>query len=332
MPRLCARGGAGTSRATLRQPQTGFVDRAVNALSATALELPALKLALRVAELGSVAAAAREQNLLAATATAAIRRLEQQLGATLFTRSSRALRATPEGDAFLQRARDALALLDEGAALLREPLAQVRGLLRVSAPMDFGIQVLLPLLDEFLALHPALQLELLPSDRVSDLAREPVDAALRYGEQRQPGLVVRRLFDGVRVLVASPAYLARAGTPRSVAELAQHDGVVSRVSGRPVGGWKLVLDGAAPVEVRVRIRRSTDSGLVAREWALAGQGIALKAELDVAADLAAGRLVRVLPQVCSEPYPLMLVLASGTQRQARARALGDFLQQRLGAR
>lgn len=292
------------------------------------LELPALQLALRVAELGSVAAAARERDLLPATATAAIRRLEAQLGAALFTRSSRALRATPEGELFLQRARDALALLDDGVVALREPLAQVRGVLRLAMPSDLGGRVLRPLLDDFLALHPALQLELQVGDRLSDLAREPVDAALRYGEPQQPGLVVRRLADNERILVASPAYLARRGMPERPQDIAAHDGIALRIAGRPGHPWTL-LDGEQPLTLHPQVRRTSDSGLVTREWALDGHGIAFKSRLDVADDLAAGRLLRVLPALRSAPYPLVLALAGGTRLSARVRALGDFLQARL---
>ncbi|MCR5865975.1 LysR family transcriptional regulator [Aquincola sp. J276] len=300
-------------------------------VTADSLELPALQLALRAAELGSVAAAARERDWLPATATAAIRRLEAQLGAALFTRNSRALRPTPEGAAFLQRAQEALALLGDGVAQLREPLAQVRGLLRLGMPSDLGARVLRPLLDDFLALHPALQLDLQVGDRVSDLSREPVDAALRYGEPQQPGLIVRRLADNHRVLVASPDYLARAGTPHMAEDIAQHDGISLRLANRPGHVWAM-LDGGRPVSLRPRVRRTADSGLVTREWALAGQGIAMKSLLDVADDLAAGRLVQVLPQLRSAPYPLVLALASGSHLSARVRALGDFLQQRLAAR
>lgn len=307
--------------------------RPLNALTPPtphALELPALRLALRVADLGGVAAAARELNLLPATATAAIRRLELQLGVKLFARSSRALRPTPEGEAFLARSRDALGLLDQALGELHAPLTQVRGVLRLGVSVDLGTQLIRPLLDEFLALHPQLQLELSVNDRVSDLAREPIDAAVRYGAPPQPGLIVRHLADNHAILVASPAYLQRAGVPRSVDELAQHEGIGLRMASRPGHLWRLV-DHGQPVPVRLRIRRSADNGLVARQWAVDGHGIALKSRLDVAADLAAGRLVQVLPGVLSAPYPLLLALARGSHLSARMRVLGDFLQARLRA-
>ena len=297
------------------------------------MELPTLRLALRVAELGSVAAAAREAELLPATATAAIRRLEGQLGALLFARHTRALKTTPEGAQFLERARHALALLDQGTAELHAPLTQVRGTLRLSVSTDLGLYVLRPLLDEFLALHPALQLELRVSDRISDIGREPADVALRYGPPASGEQIVRPMADSTAVLVAAPAYLAHAGWPREPADLARHQAIVLRLASRPGQAWMLVPSGGgAAIEVPLQGRRMADNGLLARLWALDGHGIALKSRLDVADDLLAGRLVRVLPGWQSTPYPLNMVFARGSHLSARMRALADFLRPRLAAR
>lgn len=298
------------------------------AASPLSVELPALRLALRVAELGSVAAAAREGSLLPATATAAVRRLEAALGVRLFARSSRALRVTAEGEAYLQRAREALALLDLGAGELQSPLQQVRGTLRLAVSTDLGTQVMRPLLDEFLRLHPQLTLELSIGDRLADIGREPVDAAIRYGEPRNAGQILRPLLPGNRrILVASPAYLARAGVPASAADLRRHEGIALRLAGPRHRVWT-VHDGRAEITLEPRVRRVVDNGLMARLWALDGLGIAFKSELDVAEDLAAGRLRRVLPSLAM-PYPLVLALAPGTHLTARMRALGDFLAARL---
>lgn len=294
------------------------------------LELPSLRLALRVAELGSVAAAAREADLLPATATAAVRRLEGQLGATLFTRNTRALKATVEGAQFLERARHALALLDQGTAELHAPLTQVRGTLRLSVSTDLGLHVLRPMLDEFMLLHPQLQLELRIGDRVSDIGREPVDVAVRYGAPTSGEQIARLMAENTAVLVASPAYLERAGTPAEPADLALHQGIVLRLSGRPGHVWTL-LRGEHSVDIAPRVRRSADNGLLARLWALDGHGIVLKSRLDVAEDLRTGRLVRVLPGYESPPYPLTMVFARGTHLSARMRALADFLRPRLQA-
>jgi DNA-binding transcriptional LysR family regulator len=295
-------------------------------------DVTTLRLVLRVAALGSVAAAAREAGQLAATATAAVRRIEQQLGARLFARSSRALKTTPEGEAYLLRVREALALLDHGRAELLQPLTQVRGRLRLAASTDLGTQVLRPLIDEFMRLHPLLTLEMAIGERLADLGHEPVDAAIRYGAQAKPGQVVRALVEGNEaILVAAPSYLQRAGEPRNVADLAAHDCIGLRVAERTWPGWLKLMEGGAPVAVTARVRRTADNGLLARLWALDGHGIVLKSRLDVAADLAAGRLRRVLPQVSSGPYPLMLAVAPGAHVTARMRALGDFLRERLSA-
>jgi DNA-binding transcriptional LysR family regulator len=297
------------------------------------MELPTLRLALRVAELGSVAAAAREAELLPATATAAIRRLEGQLGATLFARHTRALKATPEGAQFLERARHALALLDQGTAELHAPMTQMRGTLRVSVSTDLGLQVLRPLLDEFLAQHQGLQLELRVSDRVSDIGREPADVGLRYGVPSSAEQIVRLMAENTAVLVASPAYVARAGWPRDPADLAGHQAIVLRLASRPGQAWTLLpTGGGAAVEIPTHGRRMADNGLLARLWALDGHGIVLKSRLDVADDLLAGRLVRLLPGWESIPYPLNMVFARGTHLSARMRALADFLRPRLSAR
>lgn len=290
-----------------------------------ALELASLRLALRVAELGSVAAAAREADWLPATATAAIRRLEAQLGARLFARGTRALKCTAEGEAYLARAREALTLLAQGASELYAPLTLVRGTVRLAVPTDLGTQTLRPMLARFAERHPQVQLELRVADRLSDIGREPVDAALRYGDPPGGESLLRRMADNNAILVAAPAYLARAGRPKRVADLAQHDGIGLRLAGRSAAAWPLIERGRT-VLAAPRVRHSTDNGLLARLWAIDGLGIALKSRLDVVDDVRAGRLVRVLPGVQTAPYPLHLVMVRGTQQSARVRALGDHLQ------
>jgi DNA-binding transcriptional LysR family regulator len=295
------------------------------------LDLAALRLALRVSDLGSVAAAAREADWLPATATAAIRRLESQLDATLFARTTRALKVTPEGEQFLERAREALALLDQGAAELHAPMTQIRGRIRLTVSNDLGSQVVRPMVDDFLQRHPQVQVELQVADRVSDIGREPVDAALRYGVPARADQIVRPLAENTAILVAAPSYLKRAGTPTTLAELDQHEGIALRISGRPGHVWSLLYKGR-PVEIRPRVRRTADNGLVSRLWAIDGHGIALKSRMDVADDLLAGRLVRLLPGLESQPYPLVMVLARGSHLSARIRALADALRPQLQAR
>jgi DNA-binding transcriptional LysR family regulator len=169
-----------------------------------------LQLFVRAADLGSLSAAARVMDMSAAVASAALKRIEQQLGARLLARSTRSLRLTAEGEGFLEYARAALGNLDEGRRFLSSAQDQVSGILQLSAPSDFGRNLLLPWLDEFQREHPQLTVRLLLGDRIADLFRQPVDVALRYGEPEDSSLVALPIAaHNRRVLCASPAYLAQ---------------------------------------------------------------------------------------------------------------------------
>ena len=148
-----------------------------------------LQVFVRAADLGSLSAAARVMDMSPAVASAALKRLEAQLGARLLARSTRSLRLTAEGQGFLDYARKALGSLEEGRRLLSRGQDQVSGVLQLSAPSDFGRNVLLPWLDEFQREHPQLTVRLLLGDRIADLFRQPVDIALRYGEPEDSSLV-----------------------------------------------------------------------------------------------------------------------------------------------
>ncbi len=164
-----------------------------------------LQLFVRAADLGSLSAAARVMDMSAAVASAALKRIEQQLGARLLARSTRSLRLTAEGEGFLEYARAALSNLDEGRRLLASGQDQVSGILQLSAPSDFGRNLLLPWLDAFQREHPKLTVRLLLGDRIADLFRQPVDIALRYGEPEDSSLIALPIAPhNRRVLCASP--------------------------------------------------------------------------------------------------------------------------------
>ncbi|ERI51013.1 hypothetical protein N878_24165, partial [Pseudomonas sp. EGD-AK9] len=165
-----------------------------------------LQLFVRTAETGSLSAAARLLEVSPAVASAALKRLEQQLQVRLLARSTRSLRLTPEGELFLGHARLALHSLEDGRRQLAGSKAEIGGVLQLSVPSDFGRNTLLPWLDAFQREHPQLHLRLLLGDRVADLFREPVDIALRYGAPEDSSLVALPLAaDNRRVLCAAPA-------------------------------------------------------------------------------------------------------------------------------
>lgn len=283
-----------------------------------------LQVLLHTARGGTLTAAARALGITPAAASATLKRLEAQLGARLFERSTRAMRLTPQGQTLLDYAGRAFELLAEGESLVTADRGALVGTLRVAAPSDLTRSALLPWFDEFLDAHPGLQLALSVGDRPLDVTRDEVDVALRYGALADSRLVARKLADSRPVLCASPAYLRRHPAPQVPQDLLQHNCLTFHRSGRRQRVWRFAHDGQW-TEVRVDGDRVVDDASLARQWTLAGRGITLKSALDVQQDEASGALVRLLPDWDTEPYPLHALLPSGRFVPARVRALVDFL-------
>ena len=287
-----------------------------------------LQLFVRTAETGSLSAAARQLDVSPAVASAALKRLEQQLQVRLLARSTRSLRLTPEGELYLVHARLALQSLEEGRQQLVGSQEGICGVLQLSAPSDLGRNTLLPWLDEFQGEHPQLQLRLLLADRVTDLFREPVDIALRYGAPEDSSLVALPVAaDNRRVLCASPSYVARHGSPQSVEELHQHNCLLYMLHGRAYDRWRF-QDGKREVLMNVAGDRVCDDADVTRRWAVAGRGVVYKSWLDVAEDVHEGRLQVLLPSWLGEPTPLYLVCAHRAQLSKSVHLLREFVQLR----
>ncbi|MCV4286115.1 LysR family transcriptional regulator [Pseudomonas capsici] len=287
-----------------------------------------LQLFVRAADLGSLSAAARGMDLSAAVASAALKRIEQQLGVRLLARSTRSLRLTADGEGFLEYARAALGSLEDGRRLLASNQESCNGVLQLSAPSDFGRNVLLPWLDEFQQQHPQLSVRLLVGDRVDDLFRQPVDVALRYGEPGDSSLVARPVApDNRRVLCASPDYLARHGEPQQVGELAQHNCLLLMLGERIHDHWTF-HDGKREVSLTVGGNRFSPDGDVVRRWALAGAGVAYRSWLDIAADVHAGRLKVLMPHLRGEAVPLNLLCAHRVQLNKPVNLLLEMLRVR----
>ena len=287
-----------------------------------------LQLFVHAADLGSLSAAARVMDMSPAVASAALKRIEAQLGARLLARSTRSLRLTAEGEGFLEYARTALASLDEGRRLLARGQDQVSGVLQLSAPSDFGRNLLLPWLDEFQREHSQLAVRLLLGDRIADLFRQPVDIALRYGEPEDSSLVALPVApNNRRVLCASPGYLARHGEPHQLEQLLQHNCLLYMLGTRVHDHWQF-NDGKRELGLTVSGNRFSDDADVVRLWAVAGQGIAYKSWLDVAGDVQSGRLKVLLPGLMCERAPLNLLCGHRAQLSKPVRLLRDMLSER----
>lgn len=289
-----------------------------------------LRLFVEVARSGSLTRAAQVIDVTPANASGMLKRLERQLGLRLVERSTRSLRLSAQGETLFEHAAHILALLDAAEAQLESENQHVTGTIRVAAPSDLVRSVLLPIVDDFLAAHPQARVQLGVTDRINDVLREQVDVALRYGLVEEPGAVVRQLASVRRVPCASPAYLQRRGTPQSPQDLATHNCVVFLLKGGWYREWRFERNGHWEL-VDVDGDRCADDAAIAHQWALAGAGIVCKAELDLAADIASGRLVRLLPDWQGEHYPLQAVLPSNRYLPHRVRRFIDFLATRIAA-
>ncbi|MCO3674937.1 LysR family transcriptional regulator [Pseudomonas aeruginosa] len=290
-----------------------------------------LQVFVHTSDSGSLSAAARQLEISPAVASAALKRLESELEVRLFARSTRSLRLTPEGDAFLLHARASLRSLEEGRRLLQGGKDQIAGVLQLSAPSDFGRNLLLPWLDEFQARYPQLSLRLLLGDRVTDLYRQPVDVAIRYGAPADSSLVALPLApDNRRVLCAAPGYLAERGEPRQPDDLREHNCLLYQLGGRVHDRWAFQR-GRRSLTLTVAGDRVCDDADVVRRWALAGKGLVYKSWLDVAEDVRAGRLRLLLPEWQGEATQMNLLCTHRAQLTRPVTLLRAFVRERCDA-
>ncbi|MDW5498845.1 LysR family transcriptional regulator [Pseudomonas lundensis] len=287
--------------------------------------LDELEIFVAVIQHGSLAAAGRKLRRSAPAITRAIASLEQRFGARLVERTTRRLAPTEAGLRLAERAH--LLLHEYQAAVLDTADTQLSGLLRITSPVQFGRKHVAPVVMAFLDLYPQMQIEMVLNDRNLDLIDEGLDVAVRIGHLQDSSRVARRLGQVSRVTVASPAYLARRGEPQQPAQLADHDTIVGtqRASLRE---WRF-----GPQENGERVRltprlllNEVETQLLA---ARAGKGIARLLSYQVADDLAAGTLVRLLPAFEPLPMPVQLVAQNIQRMPLKVRTFWDYAWQEL---
>ncbi len=282
---------------------------------------------VRIVEQGGFSAAARACRMTPSAVSKLVARLETRLGTRLVNRSTRAFQLTPEGCAFYERATRILADIEEAeraAGAGEQPVGRIR--LNTSA--SYATHILAPILPEFLDRYPEITLDLVQTDMIVDLLAERTDVAVRAGPMRSSSLVARKLGETRMVVVASPAYLARFGTPQGIGDLDRHNrlgfGYV-----RTVDGWPMLKDGETVVVPAVgRIQASDGEAL--RRLALEGNGLARLAEFTVREDIAQGRLVPVLEDLNPGDREAFhaIHIGQGGPLPSRVRALLDFLAER----
>ncbi|MCG9695442.1 LysR family transcriptional regulator [Shewanella sp. Isolate11] len=270
------------------------------------MQLNDLILFVRVADCGSLTAAAAELEISTAVASAGLKRLEKQLDTVLFIRSTRSLRLSQPGEHYLSYCRSALDDLRLGEQALASAKAQISGKLSIALPSDAGRNFVLSWLDLLMDEHPQLQLRLHLADSITDFYHDKIDVALRTGTPKDSNLVAFKICSAPRVLCASPDYIAKHGKVTQLSELSQHNCLFFKLDDRTHDQWQFYLDGQ-PHKVRVSGNRMCNDAEVARKWALAGKGVVYKSAIDLADDLATGSLTPMLTQYTGEAADLYLV-------------------------
>lgn len=291
------------------------------------LDLNAVTAFVAVVEHRSFRAAARSLNVPKSTVSRRVALLEEQLGAQLLQRTTRTVTLTDIGEAFHQRCSQALGTITDAAREVQQSDASPRGVLRMTAPVTFAEHFLGDILTEFMTANPDVRVTLDLTDRYVDLVAEGYDLALRAGPLADSSLKARLLGTNPIVMVASPKYLAKHGTPQTPADLLDHDCIVYANHERSAKWPLLVKRKVTAMPVRPRV--AVNSFMLARDFAVAGLGIA-RMPGGFSADLEAdGSLVRVLSEFEPPLSPLHAVFPPGPHLAPRVRAFVDLLASRL---
>ncbi|TLD45344.1 MAG: HTH-type transcriptional regulator DmlR [Accumulibacter sp.] len=291
--------------------------------------LEAMRLFLRVAELGSFAAVAQQLGVARSVVTRQVAALETHLGVRLMERSTRHLSLTSAGAAYLEKCRLILHLVDAAETDVAAERATPRGTIRLSLPLSFGLKRLAPLLLEFSRLYPEVGLDMDYSDRRVHLIEEGFDLSIRITRRLAGGDVARRIGSGRMLVVAAPAYLARHGQPQHPSELIHHE-CLGYTTGGAVPGWQFLVDGKL-ASFAVRSRIQANNGEVLGEAAAQGLGISLQPDFIVEDLLAAGRLEPILTAFPAPGLGIYAILPSNRHVPHRVRVLMDFLAAGVGA-
>lgn len=283
-----------------------------------------------VAAKGGFARAADTLGTSPANVTRYVAELESYLGTRLLNRTSRHVSLTEAGHAFLQRIDAVLSDVDEAVSLANSSAVTAKGRLRVNAPVSFGIGHLAPLWPEFLTRHPGIELEIDLADRVIDLVEEGFDLAIRISRGGSQMHIARKLATSRNLIVASPDYLAAHGTPATPDELATHPAIAYTLSSMATD-WELTGGSGDIRKVSVRAVMRSNNGDTVRAAALAGMGVTWQPAFLIGEDIAAGRLVPLLPDYRLPDIDILALYPSRLFLAAKVRVLIDFLVEKFTA-
>lgn len=292
----------------------------------------ALELLVSLKKTGSFSATAQMFRLSSTSVSRSISMLEERVGQSLLTRSTRNVRLTEAGEEYARRAVEILASLEELDQSMSVLSTVPAGLLRIHSRSMFGIGVLTPLLPAFAEAYPDITVELILGEEPADLRREKIDIDFRLSEPDEPGVRRRRIYSSERRLVASPEYIARSGMPLSIADLERHNCMAYLSTTTTAQWWVTHADGSKE-RVPFQPRFLSNHGAVLLELARRGGGAAVLDDYLVRRDIEQGRLVRLLPEISisssARPGGLYVAILDSMVIPAKIRVFLDFLTVRL---
>jgi LysR family transcriptional activator of dmlA len=285
---------------------------------------------IALAHAGSLSAAAREQGISTAAVSRHLGLMESRLGIALVNRTTRRMGLTPEGEVYLDYARKIMADIEGLETHLLGATAAPQGLLRVNATLGFGRSHIAPLISQFTRLHPKVDVQLQLSVNPPPSGDDAFDICFRFGNPPDSRSIARFIAANKRVVVASPAYLKKFGTPKTPMDLVKHNCIGIRQGDEAYGLWRFTTAKGKVKEqqtesVKIRGNLTTNDGGVALNWALDGHGVLLRAQWDVEKYVQSGKLVQLLPHYNSPDADIYAIYAERHRTSVRVKALIDFV-------
>jgi DNA-binding transcriptional LysR family regulator len=297
--------------------------------NATVDRITSMSVFKRAVDEGSLAAAARHFGISPEMAGAHVRSLETRLGARLLNRTTRRLHLTEVGASYYARCASILADIEEAEAEASSQQAAPRGLLRIAAPLTFGVRHMASAVSDYVASHPEVRVEVVLSDRFVNLIEEGIDLAIRVGDLQESSLIARRLASAHLVVCAAPEYLRRAGEPETPSDLKRHACLIYTETLAPTK-WRFEGANGHVETVNVSGTISSSSVEFIHQLALAGHGVMLAPSFAVGMDIAQERLTALLTDWRSRALPIHILYPHRPLLSAKVRTFVDFLAGRFG--
>ena len=291
------------------------------------MKLDDLDLFVRISDTGSITESAQQLDITTAAASAALKRLEDQLDTQLFVRSTRQLRITEEGERFLQYSRKALDAVSDGISAINSSKGKIAGTIRMSISSDLGRNLMIPWLDEIIDEYPKLSVNVNIQDSISDFYSERVDVAIRYGGPQDSSLVAFEIANVDTIICAAPNYIKQFGSPSNPNDLLEHNCLFYQLNEKVHDTWNFQR-GKNKFKVHVKGNRACNDGELVKRWVIAGKGIALKAKLEMISDIKAGKVVELLKGYRTLPLGLWMICPTRKQVTPAILLLRDLFRRK----